>query len=67
MKCTVRGFGGRPLEGFFLVGASGLAQAAIIENGKISSTNTEVLGGFRLAYKYIDVAWTKGIIDVAYL
>lgn len=61
MKCTLRGFGGRPVEGFIAVGASGLIQGAIVENGKVLTTNVDVLGGFRLAYKFVDLALTKGI------
>jgi len=60
MQPTVRGFGGRPLEGFLVVGTTGLAQAFVMGGTKGKVTNTEILGGIRLAYRFIDLAWTKG-------
>lgn len=60
MKPTIRGFGGRPLEGFLVVGMTGLVQAYVMGGTKGKITNTEVLGGVRLAYAYVDLAWTKG-------
>lgn len=60
MQPTVRGFGGRALEGFLVVGMTGLAQAFVMGGTKGKTTNTEVLGGIRLAYQYIDLAWTRG-------
>lgn len=60
MKPTIRGFGGRPLEGFLVVGMTGLVQAYVMGGTKGKTTNTEVLGGVRLAYSYVDLAWTKG-------
>jgi len=59
MKPTVRGFGGRPLEGFLVVGTTGLVQAFVMGGTKGKVTNTEILGGIRLAYRFIDLAWTK--------
>lgn len=61
MKPTVRGYGGRPLDGFLVVGMTGLVQAFIVGGTKGKTTNVEVLGGIRLAYASIDLAWTKGI------
>ena len=60
MKPTIRGFGGRPLEGFLVVGMTGLVQAYVMGGTKGKATNMEVLGGIRLAYSYVDLAWTKG-------
>ena len=64
MKPTVRGFGGRPLEGFLVVGTTGLVQAFVMGGTKGKVTNTEILGGIRLAYRFIDLAWTKGRINI---
>lgn len=67
MQPTVRGFGGKPLEGFLVVGTTGLVQAFVMGGTKGKVTNTEILGGIRLAYRFIDLAWTKGITDMAKL
>jgi len=60
MQPTVRGFGGKPLEGFLVVGTTGLVQAFVMGGTKGKVTNTEILGGIRLAYRFIDLAWTTG-------
>ena len=60
MKPTLGGFGGRPLEGFLVVGMTGLVQAFIMGGTRGKATNVEVLGGFQLAYQFVDLAWTKG-------
>lgn len=60
VKPTLRGFGGRPLEGFLVVGMTGLVQAFIMGGTKGKATNIEILGGIQLAYQFVDLAWTKG-------
>ena len=60
MKPTIRGFGGRPLEGFLVVGQTGIAQAFVMGGSKGKTTNATILGGLRLAYSFVDLAWTKG-------
>lgn len=60
MKPTIRGFGGRPLQGFLVVGMTGLVQAFVMGGTKGKTTNVEILGGIRLAYSFVDLAWTKG-------
>ena len=62
MGPTIRGFGGRPLEGFLVVGMTGLVQAFVLGGTKGKGTNVEVLGGIRLAYQYVDLAWTRSKI-----
>ncbi|XP_046633144.1 mediator of RNA polymerase II transcription subunit 16-like [Daphnia pulicaria] len=59
MKPTIRGFGGRPLQGFLVVGMTGLVQAFVMGGTKGKTTNVEILGGIRLAYSFVDLAWTK--------
>ncbi|XP_057376499.1 mediator of RNA polymerase II transcription subunit 16-like [Daphnia carinata] len=59
MKPSIRGFGGRPLQGFLVVGMTGLVQAFVMGGTKGKTTNVEILGGVRLAYSYVDLAWTK--------
>ena len=61
MKPTIRGFGGRPLQGFLVVGMTGIVQAFVMGGTKGKTTNLEILGGIRLAYAFVDLAWTKGI------
>lgn len=70
MKPTIRGFGGRPLQGFLVVGMTGLVQAFVMGGTKGKTTNVEILGGIRLAYSFVDLAWTKGrnlILDLDFL
>jgi len=59
MKPTIRGFGGRPLEGFLVVGMTGIAQAFVMGGSKGKTTNAGILGGLRLAFSFVDLAWTK--------
>lgn len=61
MKPTIRGFGGCPLEGFLVVGMTGVVQAFVFGGTKGKITNTEILGGIRLAYSFVDLAWTRGL------
>lgn len=66
MKATIRGFGGRPLQGFLVVGMTGLVQAFVMGGTKGKTTNMEILGGIRLAYSFVDLAWTKGIYMISF-
>ena len=59
MKPTIRGLGGRSLEGFLVVGMTGLVQAFVMGGTKGKATNIAVLGGIRMAYQYLDLAWTR--------
>jgi hypothetical protein len=67
MKPTIRGFGGRPLQGFLVVGMTGLVQAFVMGGTKGKTTNVQILGGIRLAYSFVDLAWTKGSLSSYYL
>jgi len=55
----IRGLGGRSLEGFLVVGMTGLVQAFVMGGTKGKATNIAVLGGIRMAYQYLDLAWTR--------
>lgn len=57
MKLTIRGFKGRPLQGFLVVGMTGLVQAFVMGGTKGKITIVEILGGIRLAYSFVDLAW----------
>jgi hypothetical protein len=39
---------------------TGLVQAFVMGGTKGKTKNVEILGGIRLAYSFVDLAWTKG-------
>ena len=43
-----------------MVGMTGLVQAFVFGGTKGKTTNVETLGGIRLSYSFVDLAWTKG-------